>query len=419
MVALSALIVTAAACDGDDGGDPPAATTMTASATRTPVAASSIPAGTPTSGPTGPATTAPPPPPQGVVAENYEPIRAFPQAAFPRMVALVPFPDDPSHAAVATQHEGVIYRVSLTDDAEAPTVFLDLSDVLIENAGNEEGLLGLAFSPDYATDRRLYVAYSAGGPRRNTVARYTAAGASADPASGRVLLEVEDFAQNHNGGAIAFGPDGYLYVAIGDGGGAGDPQDNGQKLTTLLGKILRLDVSGESYAVPPDNPFVGSGAGEIWAYGLRNPWRFTFDRQTGDLWVGDVGQGSWEEIDLVVRGGNYGWDTVEGPDCFDEDNCDRTGLTAPRVSYRTREMSTCAVTGGYVYRGTAMPELAGWYIYGDFCSGHVWAFDTDDASSQPVLLMDTDHSISSFAEDAAGEVYLVTFSEAIFRIARR
>jgi glucose/arabinose dehydrogenase len=402
--------VLAAACGGDGGVDTMIATPA---ATR--------PAATPEDGGTAGATATPAPEvPPVVVAESYQPVRAFPNASFPRMVALVPIPGDASHAAVATQMEGVIYRVSLTDDSEAPTVFLDLSDQLIDSPGNEEGLLGLAFSPDFSQDRRFYVAYSAGGPRRNTVARYSAPGNAADPTSGRVILEVEDFAQNHNGGALAFGPDGYLYVALGDGGGAGDPQGNGQNLDTLLGKILRLDVSGDSYAVPPDNPFVGSGRGEIWAYGLRNPWRFTFDRATGDLWAGDVGQGTWEEVDRIERGGNYGWDTMEGFDCFGGGGgCNQDGLISPRVVYGTHEEGTCAVTGGYVYRGSALPELVGWYIYADYCSGHVWAFDAADPASQPVLLMNTDHFISSFAETPDGEVYLVTFSEAIFAIARR
>ena len=409
---IAALLALSAACnaDGDERSEstPPSAS---------PGASREIPTrGTPGAEATPGNPTQPPP---AVIAENYDAVRAFPQATFSRMVALVPIPGDETHAAVVTQQDGVIYRVSLADDAETSTVFLDLGDVIIDDPGNEEGLLGLAFSPEYETDRRLYVAYSAGGPRRNTVARYTASGDAADPASGRVILEVEDFAQNHNGGALAFGPDGYLYASLGDGGGAGDPLENGQNLDTLLGKILRIDVSGDTYTVPPDNPFVGRGAGEIWAYGLRNPWRFTFDRERGDLWVGDVGQGSWEEVDRIERGGNYGWSITEGPDCFNDGDCDRTNLIAPRASYRLYEDGTCAVTGGYVYRGTALPELVGWYVYGDFCSGQVWAFDTEDDTSEPLLLTDTDYSIASFAEDPAGELYLVTFSEAIFRLARR
>ncbi len=416
--------IASSACGDDDQAETVVATPSPGSRTGTP---SSDPTNTPTdpgtaesATPAGASATPTETPARArVIAGAYEAVHAFPNASFPRMVALVPIPGDESHAAVVTQQDGMIYRVSVTDDAEAPTVFLDLSRTIIQDPANEEGLLGLVFSPGYASDRRLFVAYSGGGPRRNTVARYTAPGDAADPASGRVILEVEDFAGNHNGGAVEFGRDGYLYVALGDGGGAGDPQGNGQNLNALLGKILRLDVSGETYTVPAGNPFIGSGRGEIWAYGLRNPWRFTFDRATGDMWVGDVGQGSWEEVNRIEPGGNYGWDTTEGPDCFGEVNCDRTGLIGPRAAYRTHEEGACAVTGGYVYRGASMPELAGWYIYGDFCSGHVWAFDTEDAASEPVLLMDTDHSIASFAQDPTGEIYLVTFNEAIFRIARR
>jgi glucose/arabinose dehydrogenase len=339
-----ALALASAGCDDDD--DAERTTTATRSAARA-VAATGTPSVTADST-AGPETRPPPPPtaiPQPVTAGGYQAVRAFPQADFSRMVALVPIPGDTSHAVVLTQQDGIIYRISLTDDSQEPTVFLDLSDTIIDDPGNEEGLLGLAFSPGYASDRRFFVAYSAGGPRRNTVARYTAPADVADPASGRVILEVEDFAANHNGGALAFGQDGYLYVAIGDGGGAGDPQGNGQNLNALLGKILRLDVSGDAYTTPADNPFAGSGRAEIWAYGLRNPWRFSVDRQTGAIWAGDVGQGTWEEVDLIERGGNYGWDTTEGPDCFNVEGCDRTGLIAPRAAYRTRQDGACAVTG--------------------------------------------------------------------------
>jgi glucose/arabinose dehydrogenase len=332
-------------------------------------------------------------------------------------VGLAQFPGDPEHAVVLTQFAGVIYQVSLADDGE-PTVFLDLSDEIIDNPGNEEGLLGFAFSPDYQQDRRFWVYYSAGNPRRNVLAQYR------DASDGRRILEVMDPFPNHNGGAIEFGPDGYLYVAIGDGGSAGDPQQNGQNTDVLLGKILRLDVSGETYAIPPDNPFAsGGGRGEIWAYGLRNPWRMTFDRETGDLWAGDVGQNAWEEIDRIERGGNYGWSIMEGPDCFREDGCDQTGLTPPRAAYRLHEGGTCAVTGGYVYRDAAigsttpLPELVGWYVYADYCSGQVWAFDTTDPGSQPVELVDTDLNIASFTLEEDGSLLLITF-QGIFELTR-
>jgi glucose/arabinose dehydrogenase len=281
---------------------------------------------------------------------------------------------------------------------------------------NEEGLLGLAFSPNFASDGRVFVHYTGAGERRTVIERYNVVNGAADPASARTILEVPQPYPNHNGGSIEFGPDGYLYIALGDGGAAGDPQQNAQNLDQLLGKIHRIDVSGDTYSVPPDNPFVSSGRGEIWAYGLRNPWRMTFDRETGDLWAGDVGQGDWEEIDRIERAGNYGWGVMEGPDCFREDGCDQSGLTAPVTYYRLHENGTCAVTGGYVHRAapqpdtTPLPELIGWYVYGDFCSGQVWALNTADPAAPPVELMDTELAIASFAQETDGSLLLVTFT---------
>ncbi|MBI5288005.1 MAG: PQQ-dependent sugar dehydrogenase [Chloroflexi bacterium] len=239
--------------------------------------------------------------------------------------------------------------------------------------------------------------------------------------SEQILIAQADPYSNHNGGGLEFGPDGYLYLGIGDGGSGGDPHDNGQNTGTLLGKVLRIDVSGETYASPPDNPFArGGGRPEIFAYGFRNPWRITFDRETGDLWAGDVGQGDREEIDLVTLGGNYGWSIVEGDRCFKPRNgCDTTGLTPPRIVYETHADGRCAVTGGYVYRGDAMPELRGWYVYGDYCSGTVWALNSEDPAAQPIRLSETGKSIPSFAEDAAGELYLVTFNNEIAKLVHR
>ncbi|MBI5287517.1 MAG: PQQ-dependent sugar dehydrogenase [Chloroflexi bacterium] len=226
---------------------------------------------------------------------------AFPQADFEFMDGMHWIPGDPSHALVLTQR-GVIWRVNTSDPAEEPAIFLDLRDRLIPQSGGEEGLLGLAFSPDYDNGGRFYVHFTGEGDvpirpdgqaRKSVISRFTAAGATADPRSEQILLELRQPHSNHNGGALAFGPDGYLYVAFGDGGSGGDPDGNGQNLGTLLGKILRIDVSGAGYAVPPDNPFVGTPGArpEIWAYGLRNPWRIAFDRANGALWAADVGKG--------------------------------------------------------------------------------------------------------------------------------
>ena len=356
---------------------------------------------------------------QEVVAEAYAAKPVFPNADFDRMVALIQIPGDAGHAVVLTQQDGIVRRVSLTDEDEEPSVFLDVSEKMRDDLGNEEGLLGFAFSPGYAQDRRIFVHYTGAGERRTVIERYITSGDSADASSGSVILEVPQPAANHNGGAIVFGPDGHLYIALGDGGSQGDPQGNGQNRDVLLAKILRLEVSGERYAIPPDNPFAdGGGRGEIWALGLRNPWRMTFDRETGDLWAGDVGAGGWEEVNRITKAGNYGWSVMEGPDCIDENDCENEGMTLPRAAYRTHEDGTCAVTGGYVYRGAAMPELAGWYIYADYCSGRVWALDTTDETADPVILLDSGKSISSFAQTDDGEVFLVTFNSAVYQITR-
>jgi glucose/arabinose dehydrogenase len=230
---------------------------------------------------------------------------------------------------------------------------------------------------------------------------------------------VSDFANNHNGGRILFGPDGYLYLSLGDGGGGGDPQESGQDLESLRGKVLRLAVTGQDrYSIPPDNPFVGTGGlDEIWAYGLRNPWRFSFDRATGNLWLGDVGQNLFEEVDLIVKGGNYGWDCYEGEVIYEPDGCPGEGFQRPRAIY-SLSGEECAVTGGYVYRGAALPELNGSYVYADYCSGKIWALFTDDPAAQPVMLLDSDQQISSFYELPDGELLVLTFGDTIFLLGR-
>ena len=371
-----------------------------------------------TTGNGGPAPTTAP----GVRENGYTAEQVFPNIAFNGMLGMYPIPGQDGFVAVLTQ-EGVIYRASTDDASTEPTVFLDIRDRIKDNLQTEEGLLGLAFSPDYLTNAEFYIDYTAGNPRRNVISRFVSKGDAADPASETVILEIQQPYANHNGGALMFGPDGMLYIASGDGGSGGDPQDNGQSLDTMLGKILRIDVSagGEGYAVPPDNPFAnGGGLPEIWAYGLRNPWRITFDSETGVLWAGDVGEDATEEIDIIERGGNYGWNIMEGPDCFGADECDSSGLMPPRASY-ARTDGNCAVTGGYVYHGDRLPELEGWYIFGDFCSGRVWGFDVTspatDETASPVLLAETERAISSFAVDAAGELYLVTFNNAIYQLA--
>ena len=300
--------------------------------------------------------------------------------------------------------------------------FLDIRD-RVNARGSEEGLLGLALAPDGLS--RLYVYYSADNPRRSVVSRfyYSRRSKSADPDTELVILEVPQPYANHNGGQLAFGPDGYLYIGLGDGGSAGDPRGNGQDTSTLLGSILRIDVSESSaeqpYAIPPDNPFAdGGGRGEIWAYGLRNPWRFSFDRDTGELWTGDVGQNRWEEIDLIQRSGNYGWNTLEGNHCFSpRDGCDREGTIPPVWEY-SLDGQPCSVIGGYVYRGATIPWLTGAYVYGDFCSGKVYGLRyADGMVTEHKELADTGLRIMSFAQDNDSELYLLSQGDGIYRLA--
>ncbi len=349
---------------------------------------------------------------------GYAAQAAFPQLKFGEMLAMVTIPGDEDHALLLTK-DGTIRRASLTDDAEAPTIFLDVRDRIIKDPGQEEGLLGLAFAQDYPSSGKFYIYYSAGNPRRQVISRLVAHGATADVSSEQVLLEIADPFPNHNGGAMAFGADGYLYLGEGDGGSQGDPSGNGQNTNALLGKILRIDVSGDGYTIPPDNPFAsGGGRGEVYAYGFRNPWRFAFDPKTHELWVGDVGQNKWEEVDRVVKGGNYGWNITEGNHCYKPaTGCNLQGLTPPRAEYG-HDLG-CSITGGFVYRGTAMPELDGYYLYADYCSGRVWGVTTGDDSSAPVQLMNTGKAIASFAQDKSGELYLVTFNNEIDRIVRK
>lgn len=330
---------------------------------------------------------------------------------------------DGSARAVVVDQRGSVNLVSLSDPAAPSRIFLDISD-RVSTAGNEEGLLGLAFDPGYASNGRVYVYYSAANPRRSVISRF-----AADPAAGRadsgteeVILQIDQPYSNHNGGMIEFGPDGYLYVGLGDGGSGGDPLGHGQNLSTLLGSILRIDpVGGEQkYRVPGDNPFVGRPTAEarpeIWAYGFRNPFRFSFDRKTGELWAGDVGQSAWEEIDVVVKGGNYGWNLMEGSACYRTTPCDSSDLIQPVAEYSTRQYG-CAVTGGYVYRGRAISGLDGVYLYGDFCSGIIWGLRRVDGKVVAARqLLDTPLQISSFGQDLAGEIYLTAFDGRVYRV---
>ena len=284
--------------------------------------------------------------------------------------------------------------------------FLDIRD-RVGSSGNEQGLLGLAFHPDFKDNPFFYVNYT--DINGNTViARFKANGNTADPGSEKDILHVEQPFPNHNGGEVVFGPDGYLYLGLGDGGSANDPFGNGQNTNVLLGKILRIDVDhGETYMIPSDNPFVnGGGMPEIWAYGLRNPWRFSFDKKTGDLYIADVGQDTWEEVDVSIGnppGLNYGWNYREATHPFVGNPPASLKLTYPVSEYNHAE-GRCSVTGGYVYRG-AMPEWQGIYLYGDFCSGTIWGLIHSQALWVPQALFQTQANITSFGQDPAGEIY--------------
>ena len=309
-----------------------------------------------------------------------------------------------------------IGRIRIFQDGQLlEASFLDITD-RVGSSGNEQGLLGLAFHPQYAQNGRFFVNYTdKSGDTSLSRFQVTSDPNVADPASEVKLLGIDQPFANHNGGVMVFGPDGYLYAGLGDGGSQGDPFGNAQNTGVLLGKILRLDVdSAEPYAVPADNPF----GNEIWHYGLRNPWRISFDSLTSDLYIGDVGGGQWEEIDFLEAGSpggtNFGWNFREG--AHDYEGGGPEGMVDPVAEYSHSE-GGCSVTGGYVYRGS-MPEWNGIYLYGDYCSGLIWGLIRSDGSWQSQLLFDTDVNITSFGEDESGEIYLVDDSGEIYRLER-
>jgi glucose/arabinose dehydrogenase len=306
------------------------------------------------------------------------------------------------------------------------TPFLNLTSLTTK--GSEQGLLGLAFAPDYAASGRFYVSYTTTGGTNggnSVVARYHVSGNTdiADQASDTTILTVAQPESNHNGGGIAFGPDGMLYLGFGDGGGGGDPLETGQDRTDLLGSMLRLDVSGAAYTSPADNPFAGSATfrHELWNYGLRNPWRWSFDRQTGDLYIGDVGQNAYEEVDIQpsasTGGENYGWNIMEASHCYQSSSCNRSGLTLPVLTYDHAD--GCAVTGGYVYRGAAVQKLQGHYFYSDACSGFIRSFRRTGTgiTEQKTWSQLGLSGVNSFGEDGNGELYVMTWSGELYRFA--
>ncbi len=369
------------------------------------------------------AATAPAEKPTGIGLE-----KAFELLRFERPVFLTHAGDDSNRVFVVEQ-KGIIRVFQNEEDPTSCSVFLDISD-RISREGNEEGLLGLAFHPDFKSNGQFFVHYSSSvEDMTSIVARFRVSEddfSTANPDSEEILLKQKQPYRNHNGGAIGFGPDGFLYISFGDGGKADDPHGNGQNLKTLLGSILRIDVDHQQgdlkYAIPADNPFAGDSVAaegarpEIWAYGLRNVWRFSFDRKTGELWAADVGQNRFEDVNLIVKGGNYGWNRFEADEIFKEETDLAAGQHVPPVASYSHKWGL-SITGGAVYRGQRYPDLDGVYFYGDYISGNMWSLKkNDDGDYESKLVRRTGRSIASFGEDQQGELFLCSFDGSIYRI---
>jgi glucose/arabinose dehydrogenase len=381
----------------------------------------------------GPSVAPPPPPPP--------PPAATPQVILQQVFAnLTPAPASPVSLQQApgdatrwfvVEQAGLIRAFANDSDATATLNFLDISARVI--SGGERGLLGMAFHPDFPNTPEVFVSYTGAPDLTSYVVRFssTDGGQTLDETSEEVILSVPQDFSNHNGGNIVFGPDGYLYIGFGDGGNGGDPLDRAQDNTNLLGTVVRIDVDGGSpYAIPsanPANPFAanatcpagftlgGEACPEILAWGLRNPWRFSFDRQSGDLWAGDVGQNAWEEVDVITAGGDYGWDDREGAHCFEPATGCVTDSIDPITEY-DRSLGA-SVTGGYVYRGTAVPDLVGWYVFGDFISGRLFGVPGDSATgTPPEVFLESGLAIAAFGESVDGELFVVDYGGSIHRL---
>src|SRR5512133_435771 len=342
-------------------------------------------------------------------------------SGFVKPVEFLSPPGEPDKVLVVEQG-GLI---KLIDNGVVSTdLFLDIRD-RVGTRANEQGLLGLAFHPLYAANRYFYINYTDFNGD-TMIARYTAStnGRTADPQSELRLMQVDQLYDNHNGGGLAFGPDGYLYIALGDGGSAGDPQNNAQNLDSLLGKMLRIDVnSSQGYGIPADNPFAsGGGRPEIWSYGLRNPWRFSFDSATGDLWIADVGQKLWEEVDFLPAGSaggvNFGWNIMEGSHPYRPGSTNPGNLQNPICEYDHN--TGCSITGGFVYHGQSLPEWQGVYVFGDFCQGTIFGLLRTPSGIDVKQVDKINGNISSFGVDGNGELYLMEHkSGGIYRLEPR
>ncbi len=359
---------------------------------------------------------------RAATAGAEEPLALKPVASGLTHPVALTFAPDGSQRLFIVEQAGTIRL--LKDGVVRPVPFLDIRAQVV--SGGEMGLLSVAFHPAFASNGRCFVNYTTRQDEtlKTVIAEHHVARGQPDLADprARVVLEIVQPFANHNGGQLQFGPDGYLYIGMGDGGAAGDPYGHGQNIETLLGAILRINVDGKPpYEIPPDNPFVNRpGADEIWAYGLRNPWRFSFDRKTGRLFAGDVGQDRYEEVDLIERGGNYGWNRMEGAHCFPPTvtRCATRGLRLPITEYGRSE--GISVTGGSVYRGRAIPDLVGTYLFGDFGSSKIWGLrEVLPGLWGRVHLLTAPEPISSFGEDADGECYVVGYHGTLFRITKQ
>ncbi|HXI00009.1 MAG TPA: PQQ-dependent sugar dehydrogenase [Sphingobacteriaceae bacterium] len=344
---------------------------------------------------------------------------AFPNLTFDQPLEFVS-PGDGTNRNFVIAQKGKIHVFKNDVNVKIAPVFLDIVNRV--TPGGERGLLGLAFHPDFKKNGYFYVNYTTGGKKlRTIISRFRVSKSNinaADTTSELVLLTYDQPYNNHNGGKLAFGKDGCLYISVGDGGSGGDPQNNGQNKAVLLGKILRIDVNKAAvnlnYSIPVDNPFKGNSEGfreEIFAYGLRNPWRFSFDKNTGDLWAGDVGQNKTEEIDIIIKGQNYGWKIMEADECFGKiPDCNKEGLASPVWVYQQSTENGRSVTGGYVYRGKKLKSLFGKYVYGDYVSGNIWTLMPEkNGKYTNALLLKHKGFISSFGEDANNELYVCSY----------
>ena len=351
-------------------------------------------------------------------SQNYSIENAFPNLSFTDPVGIY-HADDGTGRLFIIEQPGTIKVFNNDPSTTTVETFLNITSIVEQDPGyTEEGLLGLAFHPNFSENGYFYVNYTDYSPKRNVIARYTVSSANPNQAdtesSPLIILEVNQPYTNHNGGQLDFGSDGYLYISFGDGGSSGDPQGNGQNLQTLLGTIVRINVdspsNGQNYSIPVDNPFVSdlNALDEIYAYGLRNMWRFSWDPVTGLLWGADVGQYSWEEIDIIYPGLNYGWNTMEGNHCYPAGtSCSSEGFEPPVFEYALYVDGVCSVTGGYVYRGTETPSLNGKYIYGDWCTGDIWALTySSDGVTENEHLIQSGINITSFGLDQDSELLI-------------